>query len=62
MIKMAKGGFRGKRQPHYVLKPESYAITADKIFGTGEFVPCQLVKKAWDFVKKNSIMNVKVTE
>lgn len=57
-----KGGFIGKRQPHYTLKPEAYNVTAETIFGDKEFVPCELVKRAWAFVKKNSNMEVKVTE
>jgi hypothetical protein len=54
-----KGGWKGKTMVFYTLKPEAYSVTAESIFNIDEMQPCQLVKKAWAFVKANSTVEKK---
>lgn len=54
-----KGGWKGKTMVFYTLKPESYGVTAETIFGDKEIMPSQLVKKAWDFIKANAFVEKK---
>lgn len=54
-----KVGWKGKTMVFYTLKPESYNVSAETIFGDKEMQPCELVKKAWAFVKANSFVEKK---
>jgi hypothetical protein len=59
MHKKTQGGWKGKTMVFYTLKPEALVMSAEKIFGSEEMKPSDLVKKAWDFVKANSTVEKK---